>query len=183
MDMMRKAVKKGWILASVMICLVVLAACGKQQSVQPQPIDEAVDTCAQCHMAVKNNGYAAQYVTADGKSVKFDDIGCLYKYRKDHSEEKIAETFIQDSQTKEWVTLKDASYVYAMDVPTPMGYGIHAFKDKAEAEAFMKERGMGQLLTYDQLQQHTWKMDKSKMMPHEGMKHDHSETKEGEHKQ
>ncbi|MFT9850131.1 nitrous oxide reductase accessory protein NosL [Aneurinibacillus sp. REN35] len=179
---MRKLRKKSWLfVGTMMVFMLVLAACGKQESVQPQPVDEAVDTCAKCHMAVKNNGYAAQYVTEDGKSVKFDDIGCLHKHTAAHTEEKIADMFVQDSGTKDWVSLKDASYVYAMDVPTPMGYGIHAFKDKADAETFVKEKGVGELLAYDQLQKHEWKMDKSKMMPHEGMKH--GEMKEGEHKQ
>lgn len=163
--------KRLWVITGMIFCLLVLAACGKKESVQPQPIDEAVDTCAQCHMAIKNNGYAAQYVTADGKSVKFDDIGCLHKYVGEHKEENIVESFVQDSGTKEWVTLKDATYVDAMNVSTPMGYGVHAFKDKAAAEKFIQEKGTGKVMTYEQLQQHEWKMDKSKMMPHEGMQH------------
>ncbi|MBN6188868.1 nitrous oxide reductase accessory protein NosL [Aneurinibacillus sp. BA2021] len=168
---MRETGKKSWLFAAMFVLMLLLAACGKQESVQPQPVDEAVDTCAQCHMTVKNNGYAAQYVTEDGKSVKFDDIGCLYKHTVDHAEEKMAGMFVQDRGTRSWVPLKEASYVQASNVPTPMGYGIHAFTEKASAEAFIKEKGRGQLLTYEQLQQHEWKMDKHNMLPQEGMQH------------
>ncbi|WP_051331026.1 nitrous oxide reductase accessory protein NosL [Aneurinibacillus terranovensis] len=153
----------------VLLCVLLLPACAQKESAQPQPIDEAVDTCTKCHMAIKNNGYAAQYITEDGKNVKFDDLGCMQTYIKDHPNVKVAAEFVEDSQSKEWIQLKDASYVFAMDVPTPMGYGMHAFKEKAAAESFSKTKGIGQVMTYNDIRQHEWKMDKSKMMKHEGM--------------
>lgn len=170
--------KRFWIMLLSFCLLAVLAACGQKAEAQPQPIDEKVDTCAQCHMAIKNNGYAAQYVTTDGKSLKFDDIGCLHKYEGDHKEDQIAARFVQDSQSKEWLKLENASYVLASSVPTPMGYGVHAFKDKTAADAFVKEKATGTVMSYTDLQKHEWKMDKGNMMPMDGMKH--GDMKQGE---
>lgn len=146
---------------TVLVLVGMLAGCAKKE-VAAQPIDEAVDTCAKCHMGVKNTGYAAQYITEDNKSVKFDDIGCMEKYANEHTDVKIAGKFIQDANSKEWVKYEEATYVLAADVPTPMGYGVHAFKDKAEAEKFATDK-KGNVLTAEQIKSHEWKKVNSNM--------------------
>ena len=47
---------------------------------KPTPLDPAIDACAQCKMSVKDSGYAAEVIVADGRIYKFDDIGCLLNY-------------------------------------------------------------------------------------------------------
>ena len=150
-------------LFAVLVFAMMLVGCTAKKEVAAQPIDEAVDTCAKCHMAVKNNGYSAQYITEDSKSVKFDDIGCMEKYSNEHTDVKIAGKFIQDVNSKEWLKYEEASYVFAMDTPTPMGYGIHAFKEKTTADQFAADK-KGEVLTGEQIKTHEWKQDKSKMM-------------------
>lgn len=150
-------------LFAVFVFAMMLVGCTAKNEVAAQPIDENVDTCAKCHMGVKDNGYAAQYITEDGKSVKFDDIGCMEKYSNEHTDVKIAGKFIQDVNSNEWVKYEEASYVFDLDTPSPMGYGVHAFKEKATAEKFAADK-QGELLTAEQIKTHEWKQDKSKMM-------------------
>lgn len=147
---------------AVLVFAMMLVGCTAKE-VTAQPIDEAVDSCAKCHMAVKDNGYSAQYITEDGQSVKFDDIGCMEKYSKEHTDVKIAGKFIQDANSKDWLKYEEATYVFALDTPTPMGYGIHAFNEKATADQFATDK-KGEVLTGEQIKTHGWEQDKSKMM-------------------
>lgn len=151
---MKKAI---FVFMMFLLMLAGIVGCSAKKEVTAQPVDETVDTCLKCKMAVKNSGYAAQYVTADGQSVKFDDLGCMETYLSAHADVKPAGKFIEDAKTKEWVKYESANYVFASSVPTPMKYGVHAFKDKAVAETFAKEKS-GQVLTLDKLKTHEWKM-------------------------
>ena len=49
-------------------------------------------------------------------------------------------SYVQDLNTHAWVALEKAYYVVSKEVPTPMGYGIHAFASKAAASSFAKAR-------------------------------------------
>ncbi len=142
-------------LFAVLVFAMMLVGCTAKKEVAAQPLDEAVDTCAKCHMAVKNTGYAAQYITEDSKSVKFDDIGCMEKYSNEHTDVKIAGKFIQDVNSKEWLKYEEASYVFDLDTPSPMGYGVHAFKEKTTADKFAADK-KGEVLTAEQIKTHDW---------------------------
>ena len=124
-------------IASSALFLVLLAGCAGKE-LTAVPVNESLDTCDACHMSVKDNGYAAEALTANGKVYKFDDIGCLAGYLKGHPDIKPAVVFIQDVSTREWLSAKDAFYVEAGDVQTPMEFGIHAFKTADAAGFFAK---------------------------------------------
>jgi copper chaperone NosL len=117
------------------VFITVLAGCaGKVYS--PSPINEAVDVCAECGMTVRDNGYASEIITADGKVLKFDDVGDLFKYARENRSLSVGAEFVQDKNTKEWLALDKAYLVTNRSVPTPMNWGIHAFKTKEEADKF-----------------------------------------------
>lgn len=156
--------KMGTLISATVLSMLLLTGCGADTAVQPQPIDEAVDVCETCHMAVKNNGYAAEIVGEDGQAMKFDDIGCLTKFATTQGVSPQAKVFVQDRNTKEWIDKQEAIFIDQMDIPTPMGYGIHAFKDHESADAFLKEYGEGTMLHAEDLEKHEWKQDKSKML-------------------
>lgn len=142
-------------------CFFLLAGCGGQAKPQPQAVNEAVDTCEECHMAVMNNGYAAQIAMADGQVKKFDDIGCEVKYEAAHKDLLAgAGIYVQDLNTKEWVEKEKATFVFLPEEATPMGYGVHSFKTKEAAEAFVKEHGKGEILDAAGLSSHDWHQDK-----------------------
>ena len=117
------------------IFLALAAGCAARVY-SPVPINEAVDVCAECGMTVRDNGYASEIIRTDGKVLKFDDVGDLFKYLRENPSTKVGAEFVQDRNTKEWLALDKAYLVTNTAVPTPMNWGIHAFKTIEEADEF-----------------------------------------------
>ncbi|CAH2716469.1 hypothetical protein BACCIP111895_03656 [Neobacillus rhizosphaerae] len=136
------------------LSLFVIAGCGKKE-IKPVAINEKTDKCDICHMAVKNNQFATEIILENGKSMVFDDIGCMYKWMKENKDKKIANSFVKDYDSKEWIEAETASYVYDKPIRTPMAYNVISFTDKKDAQSFIDKNG-GSLLTYDKLSNHSW---------------------------
>ncbi|MGG3563745.1 nitrous oxide reductase accessory protein NosL [Neobacillus rhizosphaerae] len=166
------------------ISLLLISGCGKEEP-QPVAINEKTDKCEICHMAVKDNQFSTEIILENGKAIVFDDIGCMYSWIKENTNQKIASSFVKDYQTKEWIKPEKAAFVYDKTIKTPMAYNVIAFSDKKDAESFINKNG-GTLLTYDKLDDHSWERNedmvkemKGKMMKmndgKEGMDMEHSE--------
>ncbi|QMV39777.1 nitrous oxide reductase accessory protein NosL [Cohnella cholangitidis] len=154
---------KKWTLGLILVMtIVVLTACGGKKY-EAVPINEDVDVCVICKMQVKDDAYATQLTTKDGKNYKFDDIGCMNEWKKANGTENIGMDYVRDYNDKEWVEFKKATYVYDESLRTPMAYGIVSFKDKKSAEAFITEQGVGKLMSADDLASHTWAQNKESM--------------------
>lgn len=134
---------------------LLLMGCGKEEA-QPVAIQEGVDKCDVCHMMVANDHNATQILLNDGRALKFDDIGCMNEWAHQNGVEHVHTQFVRDYNTEEWLKAEDASFVYDASFSTPMGYGIHSFKDKSTAEKFVQEQGKGTLMTYADLSNHGW---------------------------
>jgi hypothetical protein len=85
----------------------------------------------------------------------FDDIGCAVLSRNGECATRQgmfdSNAVAQDYSTGERVLVEKAFFVLRTDVRTPRGYGIVAFKDKAQAEGFSAEHGKGKVLKWFQL--------------------------------
>jgi copper chaperone NosL len=149
--------------AIVMTISMLMGGCGKQEA-KPVDIVEGVDKCDVCHMNVANDHNATEIVLQDGKVLKFDDIGCMYRWTKEHDKEQVEARFVRDYLSKEWVKSDQATYVYDKTFKTPMGYGVYSFKDKAAAEAFVKEQKTGSVMSVQDLDNHTWESSMKKHM-------------------
>lgn len=132
-----------------------MIGCGKQEA-QPVDIAEGVDKCDVCHMHVANDQHATELVLQDGKALKFDDIGCMHTWVKEHGAEQVDTQFVRDYYTAEWLKADQATFAYDKTYKTPMGYGIYSFQDKAAAEAFVSEQTTGVVMNADSLNSHTW---------------------------
>ncbi|WP_339225020.1 nitrous oxide reductase accessory protein NosL [Paenibacillus sp. FSL H8-0332] len=175
---------KRWSLVlMVAMSLVILAACG-QKKYEPVAINEDVDICVVCNMQVKDDAFATQLTTKDGKNYKFDDIGCMNEWKTSNGTEQIGMDYVRDYNDKSWIEFSKASYVYDASLRTPMAYGVISFKDKAAAEAFVKEQALGTVLTAGELASHEWKQNKDMMnmdmQSGEGHMEEHS-SEEGKH--
>jgi len=165
------------------LALFIIAGCSKEE-VKPVAINEDTDKCEICHMAVKDNEFATEIILENGKSMVFDDIGCMYKWMKENSDKKVAHSFVKDYDSKEWIEAESASYVYDKPIKTPMAYNVISFTDKKGAQTFIDQHG-GSLLTYEKLEHHSWEKNeemvkemKEKMKMHDGhdgMEMEHSE--------
>jgi len=133
----------------LIIALTTLAAC---RTGPPRPIDiEPSDMCSRCRMAISQNRYAAELVDRDGNVWKFDDIGCMVRYTRDHGLEPRSQTyFVMDYQSQHWLNAAHALYVRSEEIPSPMSGGIVAFENEAKAEEF-SHSVHGAVLTFEGL--------------------------------
>ncbi|PZD87661.1 hypothetical protein DTX80_05365 [Bacilli bacterium] len=136
---------------------------------KPEDINPDTDVCEICAMAVADDQHATQIVLKSERSLKFDDLGCLYAWITENGEDEIGAKFVRDFNTEEWVLMEDATYVFDEEINTPMAYGIISFKDRADAESYIEENGFGEILTADDLKDHKWEM----------MNHDHDHGHDG----
>lgn len=144
------------------IVSLTVSACGSKLP-EPAEIVEGVDKCEICNMQVANNQHANEIMLNDGKALKFDDLGDMYAWIKKNGKDKIKVQYVRDFHSKEWINAKEASYLYDKEFQTPMAFGVLAFKDKSGAEAYQKEQQKGKLLTYEDLDKHSWEPNREMM--------------------
>jgi copper chaperone NosL len=126
---------------------LLLAACNAP-SLAPVNITPD-DLCAHCKMAISEKRYAAELLDHEGEAVKFDDLGCLSNYVKER-QPNVAAWYAVDYETRAWLRADQALFVKSPSYHTPMGGGIVAFQDKAQAEKAMAATA-GSLLSFDDL--------------------------------
>jgi copper chaperone NosL len=119
---------------------LALAACAGGPP-EPVPIVLDEDACSHCRMAISEREYAAELVTREGQVERFDDIGCLAAWLREHGRPAGAAAFVTDYRSGEWLAAEAAVYVAAPALPTPMGSGLAAFAERAAAEAASAELG------------------------------------------
>lgn len=130
---------------------LTLAALGVSCAREPLtgPPDQRVgrDSCLECGMLIaEDRCAAAALVERRGRRehVHFDDIGCLLDAMREGAElGTVVEVYVHDYDSKEWIEAADAGYVVAESsaFKTPMGSGIVAFRDEANAEAAAARAG------------------------------------------
>ncbi len=114
----------------------LMSGCG---TTEIRPVDIfPEDNCAQCRMAVSDERFASEIIDEQGEVMKFDDFGCLLRYRTKHADLKIAAIFLKDFDTKNWTPYEHASIVET-SIETPMGSGKVAFADAEKAKSFQKQ--------------------------------------------
>lgn len=159
----------------IMISLFAISGCGKKDY-QPVAVKEKTDKCEICHMAVKNNQFPVELILENGKSMVFDDIGCMYKWIKENKDKKISNSYVKDYYSKEWIDLEKATFVYDKAIKTPMAYNVISFSDKKAAQKFVAAHG-GRLLSYEKLQQHSWERNEEMVKKMKKMKMDGGKDK------
>jgi copper chaperone NosL len=111
---------------------VLLSACSGG-AIKPVDI-EASDMCSFCRMAISEKRYAAEIIDEEENVMKFDDIGCMLRYRDAAGTTlKTAAIFVTDFETREWLPADKAFFVRRANVKTPMGSGIVAYNSKENA--------------------------------------------------
>lgn len=106
------------------------------------------DMCSFCRMAISEKRFASELLTQDGEVFKFDDIGCMLRFRKSHGHpESVVATFVLDYDTRKWLKAEEAYFVKSKEFKTPMGGNVVAFKMGADAAA-AADRTQGVSLRY-----------------------------------
>ena len=94
--------------------------------------------CAFCRMAISQKQFAAEIIDNSGSAQKFDDIGCMLRYRNRQTGAPPA-TFVADYRSREWLNAGSAFFIRSDRLKTPMGGGLVAFRDAQDAESAARE--------------------------------------------
>ncbi|MBB6447337.1 nitrous oxide reductase accessory protein NosL [Bacillus benzoevorans] len=157
---------KKWFLTSFTfaVMLFIISGCGNKE-IEPRAIDEKNDKCVQCNMAVADDQFATQLVTEKGQIFTFDDIGCMFQWKEQNQNEKIAAEFVRDYETLEWIKLDEAFYVYHKEIYTPMAYNVVSFATEENAKKFAAEYG-AEMMKGTEINEHSWGMSEEGMEGH-----------------
>ncbi len=111
-------------------------ACGSSEI---KPVDiYPEDMCSHCRMAISDQRFASEIITVSGEVFKFDDIGCMERFKDKSSALKIAATFVKDYETKNWIPYKRSTIVQT-SIKTPMSSGKVALADSGRAVEFLEK--------------------------------------------
>lgn len=128
--------------------LLTLFSC----NVSPQAIDYGSDGCHFCKMTIVDKIHAAEIVTNKGKVYKFDAAECMINFLKDFENASEVELYLTNIYTEPEVLIDatKATFLISENVPSPMGAFLSAFKNKAEAEKMLADKG-GDLYSWNEL--------------------------------
>lgn len=126
---------------TALLVAFVLASCGAANADGPPEIIYGRDICVQCNMIITEIGHAAAYRLDSGEEKKFDGIGEMLIYGREHGEFAAATAWVHDYWSEEWVRAETAFYVPTRSVSSPMGHGIFGFSSHARASEFAAEVG------------------------------------------
>ncbi len=96
------------------------------------------DACAQCKMAFSDQAFASEVIAADGVAYKFDDIGCMDKFKKVNADIVVGREFYKNYGSKQWLS-SDEAVVIETGIKTPMGSGKVAVRDSSSAYALLRQ--------------------------------------------
>ncbi len=100
-------------------------------------------------MAVSEPRYAAEIVDREENVYKFDDIGCMVRFLKEHQPQG-AVMFVRDYTGAGWISAQGAQYVRAESIPSPMGGHTIALKQRSAADE-QARRFQGSVLSWENL--------------------------------
>jgi copper chaperone NosL len=132
---------------------LLLAVAGCKQAINVEEAPEIVigqDVCDRCGMLISEEKYAAAYWTTDGEARRFDDIGGMFAHYQDTGED-VATFWVHDFLTGDWIRGEDATYVLDPGLTTPMGFGIAACADDAQAVALAAGQAGAIVVTFGDL--------------------------------
>ena len=150
-----------FIISVLTAAMMLLAGCARSSEYPPVDIDSETDICIKCNMHVPDDMFGVEYITKSGDVKKFDDLGCMIKYMNGSTDD-IANVYVMDYLTEEWIDAERATYVNDPEIITPMSNGVVSFKTKEDAEQFVTEREQGEIFDYEALLTFEWPQRNSK---------------------
>lgn len=118
------------------LVILTLAGCASS-GLRPADIFPE-DMCANCRMAISDERFASEIITHEEEAFKFDDLGCMLKFRVKRNDIQIAAIFLKDYDTREWIPYERATIIET-NLDTPMGSGKVAFAEAKRAQVVAAE--------------------------------------------
>lgn len=107
------------------------------------------EACAHCGMIIDDDRFAAAWTTLKDE-VHFDDIGCLVLEAAERPSPPEARHYVSTYHDGAWVEAPTASYVFSLDIRSPMAYGLAAAADHDTAGRLAQETD-GTILAWHKL--------------------------------
>jgi len=119
----------------------------------PQTININKDNCAHCKMTIAEEHFAAEMITEKGRVYKFDDISCLFAFRKENEDKKMKNAYVHYYPgSNELIPAETAFYIKSSELRSPMAGNIAAFKTEVEANEY-KFKLKGEFFDWNSVQQ------------------------------
>lgn len=118
----------------IVAALVMGVACGRASDGPPQ-IEVDQTKCAHCGMLISERVYAAGSRAEGESAAAFDDIACMLDAARAKSNADRLQMWVHDAATREWIDAREAVFVKSVNLRTPMGGGVIAFRDRSRAQA------------------------------------------------
>lgn len=120
------------------VCFLVLnlfvPGCSKAGGDRPPVIRYAKDRCTQCGMIISEELFASALVKTNGETAKFDDVGCMIRFRARLNPKEERSVLVHDYESGAWIEAQTAKLVHAREIVSPMGYSLAAFSNASSAE-------------------------------------------------
>jgi copper chaperone NosL len=95
------------------------------------------DICSHCRMAISDQRFASEIITVADEVFKFDDLGCMERFKEKSSDLKIVAVFVKDYASKNWIP-HESSTIVQTSIKTPMSSGKVALADSNTAKEYLK---------------------------------------------
>lgn len=126
--------KSSFVIQSALFLFLMIGCASKE--IQPVELYPE-DLCSSCRMAIVERTFAGELITQEGDVFKFDDLGCMEKFKLMSSTKTFAAEFVNDYESNKW--LKQAeSTIIETHLATPMSSGLAAFSNPERANAFQE---------------------------------------------
>lgn len=116
--------RRGLVALLITAGAVTLIAAGLRRAqappVGPQPVAWDRENCAECGMMISDRRFAGQLQTRDGRTLDFDDPGCLMVFLS-RGQLPVRAIYFRDQSQDRWLDFADAAFVRSAD--SPMGRG------------------------------------------------------------
>lgn len=129
------------------VVLIGLIACASQ----PEHVHLGLEECAHCRMTISDLRFAAQLQTQFGRLHSFDSVECLVRFAQANGLEEDSRFFAYGFlPPNERLAADKAFYLKSSGIPSPMGEGLSAYANEADANA-QKQAHEGRIFTWKQL--------------------------------
>lgn len=119
-------IKKQLVLLLLIFPLLFVAC-----KVEPQAIVAGADHCDSCRMKISDTRFSGEIITAKGRVLKFDSIGCLGRALKKEPE-NVKKVFVSDYfDPTTLIEASKARFLIESQIHGPMGPGPIASRDEA----------------------------------------------------
>ncbi len=133
--------------SATLLALILVGLIPGCRPTGPRPIALGTEPCARCHMTIDDPRFSAETVTATGKAIVFDDVGCLVTWLASHPEPAATAWVTSFVDQTNWLDARAAVYLQSDSLRTPMSSGLLALRPGHEADSVQARLG-GRLLPW-----------------------------------